>query len=69
MWDDIKGILGTTINIIFWMIILSFCFGYTLGNYYGMRETIDNPRVFQFKTSPGYFILSIDGHPEMKKYK
>lgn len=69
MWDDIKGILGTAVNVIFWMIILSFCFGYTLGNYYGMRETIDNPHVFQFKTSPGYFMMSIDGHPEVKKYK
>ena len=69
MWEDIKAILGTTLSIIFWMIVLSFCFGYTLGNYYGMKTTIDEPRTFQFKNSPGYFMLSVDGHPEMKKYK
>ena len=24
--------------------------------------------VFQFKNSPGYFILSVESHPEVKKY-
>lgn len=69
MWDDIKGFLGTTINVIFWMIVLSFCIGYTMGSYYGMKTTIDEPRTFQFKNFPGYFMLSLDGHPEIKKYK
>lgn len=69
MYEDIKRIIGSAISFIIWLIILSFCFGYTLGNYYGMRETIDNPRKFDPKLAPGYFWLSLEKHPEIKKYK
>ncbi len=69
MYEDIKGIIGKTLSFIFWLIVLSFCIGYTLGNYYGMQATMDNPRTFMFKIFPGYFILSVEKHPEIKKYK
>lgn len=69
MYEDIKSIIGKTIGFIFWLIVLSFCFGYTLGSYYGMKSTIDNPRVFEFKIFPGYFILRVEKHPEVMKYK
>jgi hypothetical protein len=69
MYEDIKGIIGKTLGFIFWLIVLSFCIGYTWGNYNGMKTTIDNPRVFEFNVFPGYFILSVEKHPEIKKYK
>lgn len=69
MYEDIKSIIGKTLSFVMWIIILSFCIGYTLGSYYGMKSTIDSPRTFMFKNFPGYFILSVQDHPEIKKYK
>lgn len=69
MYEDIKNIISKALGFIFWLIVLSFCIGYTLGNYNGIKSTIDNPKVFEFKIFPGYFILSVQEHPEIKKYK
>lgn len=69
MYEDIKSIVGKTLSFIFWLIVLSFCIGYTWGNYNGMKSTLDNPRVFEIKIFPGYFILSVESHPEIQKYK
>lgn len=68
MWEDIKGILGGTIRFVFWTIVFSFCFGYTLGNYYGMKSSYENPRKFQFNIFPGYFVMMVE-NPEMKKFQ
>lgn len=68
MYEDIKGIIGKTLGFIFWFIVLSFCVGYTWGNYNGMKATYENPRVFEFKIFPGYFIMLVNDK-DMKKFK
>ena len=68
MYEDIKGFIKGVFSFVFWTIILSFCIGYSLGNYYGMKSSYEQPRVFQFKIAPGYFLMLINT-PGMKNFE
>lgn len=60
MYEDIKSIIGKTIGFIFWLLVISFCAGYTWGNYNGIKATTENPKTFEFKIFPGYFIMKVE---------
>lgn len=68
MYEDIKSIISKAIGFIFWLLVICFCTGYTLGNYYGMKASYDTPRTFQFSIFPGYFIMLVED-PKMKKFE
>ena len=68
MYEDIKSIIGKTIGFIFWLLVISFCAGYTWGNYYGVKYTLEHPRVFHPAIGAGYFMIMLDD-PNMKKFE
>ena len=67
MYEDIKSIISKVLSTIFWLFVISFCIGYTWGNYNGMKASYENPRTFEFKIFPGYFIMLVQ-QPDMKKF-
>lgn len=62
--EFIKTILKSILS----MIILSFMFGYVLGNYYGVRSSVNEPNKFNVSIIPAYTILLFQGNKEIEKY-
>lgn len=68
MYEDIKSIIGKIFGFFLMLWFLTVVGAYTLGNYYGMTITRENPGIFHPAIAPGYLILLVE-NPEMQKFK
>ena len=67
--DIIKDILGSIFNFLFWLVLISFTTGYTLGNYYAVKSTLDDPLEFNYEITPAYIVMLFKDDPHALKYK
>jgi K+ transporter len=68
MYEDIKSIIGKIFGFFLMLWFLTVVGAYTLGNYYGMKTTYENPRIFHAQIAPGYLIMLVE-NPDMQKFK
>jgi len=68
MYEDIKSIFSKIIGFFFWMWLITVVLAFTWGNYYGIKYTLEHPRVFHPAIGAGYFVLMLDD-PNMKKFE
>ena len=65
MYEDIKNIIGKALGFIFWLIVLSFVIGFSIGNYLGVKSSIQYPQTFHAQILPGYMIMRYN-YPEIE---
>lgn len=67
--ETIGNFISSVFKFWFSTVLLSFIIGYTLGNYYGIKETFESPKKIELGKIPGIWILYLLDDPLANYFK